>query len=32
MGTWSKSRILFLVLGIILVAVGAFLIAPSLLG
>ncbi len=28
---WSKGRILFLALGIILVGVGVFMIAPSVL-
>jgi hypothetical protein len=31
-GPWSKGRILFLVLGIILVGVGIWLLAPSVLG
>jgi hypothetical protein len=31
-GRWSKGRILFLALGIILVGVGIWLIAPSILG
>jgi hypothetical protein len=31
-GPWSKGRILFLALGIVLVGVGIFMIAPSLLG
>ncbi len=30
-GPWSKGRILFLALGIILVGVGVFMIAPSVL-
>jgi hypothetical protein len=29
-GSWSKGRILFLALGIILVGVGIWMIAPSL--
>jgi hypothetical protein len=32
MGDWSKSRILFLAVGIILVGIGAWLIFPSLVG
>ncbi len=31
-GPWSKSRILFLALGIVLVGVGLWLILPSILG
>lgn len=31
-GPWSKGRILFLVAGIILVGVGIWLLAPSVLG
>jgi hypothetical protein len=31
-GPWSKGRILFLALGIILVGVGIWLIAPSVFG
>ena len=31
-GPWSKGRILFLVVGIILVGVGIWLLAPSVLG
>ncbi len=31
-GSWSRSRILFLALGIVLVGVGLWLILPSLLG
>ena len=31
-GPWSKSRILFLVFGIVLVGVGLWLILPSILG
>jgi hypothetical protein len=31
MGTWSKSRILFLALGVILVGVGLWLLLPSFL-
>jgi hypothetical protein len=31
MRSWSKSRILFLALGIVLVGVGLWLILPSLL-
>ena len=32
MGDWSKSRILFLAVGVILVVIGAWLIFPSLVG
>jgi hypothetical protein len=32
MGDWSKSRILFLAVGVILVVIGAWLILPSLVG
>lgn len=32
MGHWSKSRIIFLAIGIILVGVGIWMIAPSLFG
>jgi len=32
LGPWSKSRILFLALGIVLVGVGVWLILPSILG
>lgn len=31
-GPWSKSRILFLALGVVLVGVGLWLILPSILG
>ncbi len=31
-GPWSKSRILFLALGIVLVGVGLWLLLPSILG
>jgi len=31
-GPWSKGRILFLVVGVILVGVGIWMIAPSLFG
>ncbi|MDR7233073.1 hypothetical protein J2X49_000217 [Agrococcus sp. BE272] len=31
MGSWSKSRILFLALGVVLVGVGLWLILPSVL-
>ncbi|SDS39572.1 hypothetical protein SAMN04489719_2223 [Agrococcus carbonis] len=31
-GPWSKSRILFLALGVVLVGVGLWLILPTLLG
>jgi hypothetical protein len=31
-GTWSKGRILFLVLGIVLVGAGIWMIAPHLFG
>jgi hypothetical protein len=31
-GRWSKSRILFLALGIVLVGVGLWLILPTVLG
>lgn len=31
MGSWSKSRILFLALGVILVGVGLWLLLPSIL-
>jgi uncharacterized membrane protein len=32
MGSWSKSRILFLIVGVVLVVIGAWLILPSLAG
>jgi hypothetical protein len=32
MGDWSKSRILFLAVGVILVGIGLWLILPSLAG
>jgi hypothetical protein len=32
MRDWSKSRILFLVVGVVLVGIGAWLILPSLTG
>ena len=31
-GPWSKGRILFLVIGVILVGIGIWLIAPSIFG
>jgi hypothetical protein len=32
MGDWSKSRILFLALGVVLVVIGAWLILPAFVG
>ncbi|MDQ0736174.1 hypothetical protein QFZ50_002637 [Arthrobacter agilis] len=32
MGDWSKSRILFLAVGVVLVGIGLWLIVPALVG